>query len=247
MKTIVAITALACISILPTPGAGAASQDKRTEQVRFAGNAASTIIRGKLKGYQYIDYRLEAKAGQTLAVTITTTNPQNCFNVNPPESEQSMFVGSTSGNSFRGMLPDDGSYSVRVYLMRAAARRNESGSFTLKIGVTGKPIAALSAKEDALISGTPFHASATIVARHPFDPKAVSCEAFVIRRGTDGTATVETRFAGGMKRKILFVKGIPAASDAPDPVTYTKKGDLNTISLGDDERYEIPDVLVFGD
>ncbi|NTU88070.1 MAG: hypothetical protein HGA58_08485, partial [Chlorobiaceae bacterium] len=58
MKTIVAITALACISILPTPGAGAASQDKRTEQVRFAGNAASTLIRGKLKGYQYIDYRL---------------------------------------------------------------------------------------------------------------------------------------------------------------------------------------------
>ncbi|KUL31687.1 hypothetical protein [Chlorobium limicola] len=244
---IASITVAMCTLDLPTAGnAAPVKNDYRTEQVRFAANSSSAVIKGRLKGNEYIDYRLAAKAGQTLDITIKTTNPQNFFNVNPPESDLSMFIGSTSGNSFRSMLPADGSYTVSVYLMRPAARRNESAGYTLQIGVTGKPLAPLSEKADALIPGTPFHASATITCRHPFDPKVLSCEAFVIRRGTDGTATIEARFADGMKRRILFVKGKPVASDAPDPLKSMKKGDLNIVSLDSDERYEIPDALLTG-
>jgi hypothetical protein len=69
----------------------------------------------------------------------------------------------------------------------------------------------------------------------------------VIRRGFDGTATVD--IPGRVeKRSILFVKGKPAASDARamDALTSERKGDVTIVKLGADERYEIPDALVTG-
>jgi len=51
------------------------------------------------------------------------------------------------------MLPADGDYRVRVYLVRAAARRNESSAYTLTIGVAGKALEALPGAQDALVPG----------------------------------------------------------------------------------------------
>ena len=60
------------------------------------------------------------------------------------------------------MLPTDGDYKVRVYLMRNAARRNEVSDYTLTISVTGKPLAPIPASQDALLPGTKFHASGSV-------------------------------------------------------------------------------------
>ena len=157
-----------------------------------------------------------------------------------------MFVGSTSGGSFTGVLPADGDYMVRVYLMRAAARRDESSDYTLTIGVTGTALSPTPVSQDALLPGTPFHASGQITCVPFLETKPRECEAFVIRRGFGGTATVEIPQPNFGKRRILFVKGTPVASDSSDPVTFTRQGDVTTVKLGADERYEIPDVLVTG-
>jgi hypothetical protein len=45
-------------------------------------------------------------------------------------------VGSTSGNRYGGTLPADGTY-IRAYLIRNAARRNETTSYKLEVGVAG--------------------------------------------------------------------------------------------------------------
>jgi hypothetical protein len=217
----------------------------RIEQVQFSQGATSKVIKGQIKGDNDIDYVVKAGAGQTLKVTLQGTNLQNYFNVNPPNSEQSMFVGSSSGNTFQGILPTEGNYTIRVYLMRPAARRNESSNYTLNISITGKSLASVSSKVDAVIPGTNFHASAKVVCRGFIDDSIKQCEAFVIRRGFDGTATVEIR-SSNLKRRILFVKGNPIASDSPYKLSVVRKGDLNIISLGDLEKFEIPDVLVTG-
>ena len=78
------------------------------------------------------------------------------------------------------------------------------------------------------------------------EKKPQECEAFVIRRGFDGTATVEIPQADSLTRRILFVKGKPVASDSPYPVIYSRKDDLTIVTFDTDERYEIPDALVFG-
>ena len=70
-----------------------------------------------------------------------------------------MYAGQT-GEDFTAVLPTDGDYTIRVYLMRAAARRNESSDYTLTVGVTGQALAPTPASQDALLPGTPFHASA---------------------------------------------------------------------------------------
>ena len=241
------LIASALILLLPIAGgANAAAPEARSERVDFASGATSHVIKGQVKGFAYVDYPLHAGAGQTLSVEMKSSNASNYFNINPPGSEMSLFIGSTSGSRFSGVLPVEGDYTVRVYLMRNAARRNESGNYTLTLGLTGQLLMATPAAKDALIPGTLFHASAKIACAPPFSAKETTCEAFVIRRGFDGTATVEIRWGDGLKRRILFVKGQASASDAPDAISVVRKGDVNVVSLGSSERFDIPDALIFG-
>ena len=188
---------------------------------------------------------VRAAAGQTLTVTLKPSNPQNYFSVIPPVSDLAMYVGQTADN-FTGVLPTDGDYTVRAYLMRSAARRNESSHYTLAVAVTGKPLPPLPASKGVLLPGTPFHALAQIPCMPAFDPEPQQCEAFVIHRGLDGTATVEVHGSGNLQRRILFVQGKPIAADATDPLTFSRQGDLAIVKIGAAERYEIPDALLTG-
>jgi hypothetical protein len=236
--------AAAGVALLAT-GAHAAD-GIRKEPVRFEKGASQAAIKARIQGDETVDYVLRAGAGQTLAVSLKKTNPQNYFNVLPPGTQEvAMFVGD-SGADFKGMLPTDGDYTVRVYLMRPAARRNESSDYTLTVGVTGQALAPIAASKDALIPGTSFHASAKITCVPFLETKPLECDAFVVRRGGGGTATVDIPQAASGRRRILFVKGQPVASDSTDPLTFTRQGDVTTVKLGTDERYEIPDALVTG-
>jgi hypothetical protein len=228
-------------------GAVIADPDRRTQSIHFTKGTTSTAIKGQIRGYRYIDYQVRAGAGQTLSVEMKTGNASSYFNILPPGSgDVAMFVGSLSGDRFSGVLPTDGDYSIRVYLMRSAARRNETANFTLAVGVTGHALAATPAVQDALIPGTPFHASTKISCAVPYDAKTRECEAFVIRRGFGGTATVEVRWGEGTKRRILFVKGKAVAADSPEALVAMRNGDVSVVSFGSDERFEIPDALIFG-
>lgn len=244
-------TVAAALAILLTQANASAATEPgiRKETVHFASGATSAVLKGQLKGDATVDYRVTAAAGQTLAVKLTATNPQNYFNVLPPGSSgEAMFVGSLGGD-YSAMLPADGDYTVRVYLMRPAARRGESSDYALDVAVTGKALVPVAASEDALIPGTPFHASAQISCVPYLETKPRDCEAFVTRRGFDGTGTVEIPGAGSVKRSILFVKGKPVASNAPaatDPMTFEHRGDTVVVRFGSEERYEIPDVLLTG-
>ena len=228
-------------------GTAVADAGIRQEKVQFAKGASSAVIKGQLKGDAMVDYVVRAAAGQTLSVELQKTNAQNYFNVMPPGSTGSaMFVGD-SGENYSGVLPTDGDYIVRVYLMRPAARRGESSNYTLTIGASGKALAPIAASQDALVPGTSYHASAKVKCVPAFETTPRECDAFVIRRGFDGTATIDIPGSGG-KRSILFVKGKPTASNAQamDALTSERKGDVTVVKLGTSERYEIPDALVTG-
>ena len=145
----------------------------REEQVQFKAKQAGTTLKGSIKGRQTIDYRLKAKAGQVLTVSLGTSNLSNYFNVLPPGLETALFVGSTSGNSWTGTLPADGNYTVRVYLMRSAARRNEKANYTLSNGIGGGKLGAASAS-DAKVPGTPYHATGKVPCSIGPDPNTAT-------------------------------------------------------------------------
>jgi hypothetical protein len=125
------------------------------KMIQFRKGTSNATITGKIKGYQTVDYQLRASAGQSLVAVFKPSNLSAYFNVLPPGSDVALFVGSTSGNRFEEVLPADGLYTIRVYLMRSAARRNETASYTLDVGISGRGKAATVAKAKP-VSGALF-------------------------------------------------------------------------------------------
>ena len=241
------IAAAAALALLQSVAAAAQPAPPRQERVTFAKGATSATIKGQMKGDADVDYIVRAAAGQTLTVALKGSNRSNFFNVLPPGSaDVAMYVGQ-DGGPYTGMLPTDGDYKVRVYLMRNAARRNEVSNYELTVTVTGQALAPTPASKDALLPGTPFHASGSVTCLPvPYgETKPQRCEAFVIRRGTDGTATVEIP-SKGFTRRILFVEGKPVASDSAEKMTITRKGDVTIVKFESGEYYEIVDAMIFG-
>lgn len=112
------------------------AQETRTLDLQFEQGATGTTVHGAISDYDTTNYRLRAKTGQQIRVALETDNAANYFNIFAPgkgPGDQAMFIGSTAGNTFSGKLPADGVYTVQLYLMRSAARRNESANYTLKI------------------------------------------------------------------------------------------------------------------
>lgn len=227
-------------------GAALAQSGIESRRVSFAAGAESARLQGQIKGDQTVDYKLRAGAGQTLTVELKGSNSHNDFNVMAAGTDTALFIGSVSGNRFKGLLPSDGDVTVRVYLMRPAARRNETGTYSLKVGIGGVPLAPLPASRDALIPGTPFHASAEVPCVSGNGAKAARCKASVIRRA-NSSATVVVTLPGGQKRQFLFVKGKAVASDQPEALSVARRGDVSVLTLGQSgERYEIVDAFVVG-
>jgi hypothetical protein len=217
-----------------------------TQVVQFAPGASSAQLRGSIKGDVDATFTVDARAGQTLALSLTSANRSLNINVLSPGANEAMFIGSSKGTQASLVLPVDGNYVVQVYLMRNAARRNESAAYTLDVAVTGQALAALPAAQDARVTGTPFHATASVPCQTPGAAAGDSCKAGVIRRGRDATATVELRSASGLVRNLLFIKGQPVASDSAQEMRSSRQGDTVTVRIGSDERYDVPDVLLTG-
>lgn len=235
----------------PVHHAGTASdKDRSVKPIQFARGASSAVIRGRIAGRQYVDHLVQAFAGQRMTVNLASNNSANSFNLLPPDSlNAAMAIGDLNGNRFEGLLPDDGKYTVRVFLQRAAGRRNETSDYTLTVGITGAALKPVTGAVDAKLPGTRFHAR-TITACEPLYSKARECEAYVVRRGFDGTATVELRWQSEgqqeMKRRILFIKGEPRASDVPQPLSFTRTERGWRLSFNGEEHFEIPEALVNG-
>lgn len=224
----------------------AAPAEQQVQRLHFAKGSSSATVDGQLKGDKFVDYQVRAAAGQTLSVSLKASNPQNYFNVLPPGSGNVAMHVAQDGQPYKGLLPDDGDYVVRVYLMRAAARRGESSRYTLTVAVDGKALPSLPASQDARLPGTRFHASAMVPCKLPYvQPKLQRCEAFVIRHGVDGTATVELR-SKDYRRRVLFEKGVPVASDSAQPMTSSRSGDITRVGFDEDESADIPDALLTG-
>ncbi|HXV83013.1 MAG TPA: hypothetical protein VEG60_24380 [Candidatus Binatia bacterium] len=217
----------------------------KVQRISFAAGASSATIKGSITGDEIVDYKLGARAGQKMSVTLETGNTSNYFNVLPPGSKTGLFNGSISGYQWTGTLPADGDYTVRVYLMRSAARRKEKASYTLTVGITGSP--------DAKVAGTPYHATGEVPCSVGTDPKgSAQCSFGVIRSGA-GKAEVYLANPGfdvtlhKDKLRILRFSGNSVTSSNPkEKVTATKQGDNWSISVNGFNFYTIPDTVING-
>ncbi|TCO68288.1 SH3 domain-containing protein [Rhodovulum euryhalinum] len=139
--------ALALVVGAGSPTPATAQSDMRTEEVRFAAGTTGTTLRGSIKGYESVVYRIGAEAGQRMEIRMRTDNGASYFNVYEPgrgPGDEALANAEQTGpmvpdlNVFDGVLPTSGVYSVSVYLYRNAARRDETANYSLDISITGQ-------------------------------------------------------------------------------------------------------------
>ncbi|WP_050605054.1 hypothetical protein [Ruegeria sp. 6PALISEP08] len=103
-------------------GVAAGASAQMRAEVQFESGNYGTMVSGTVTGDEYFDYVLGAKAGQEmladLQVSDTNGNGVIYFNILPPGSDGvAIYNGSINGNTARINLPDEGDYTIRVYLM----------------------------------------------------------------------------------------------------------------------------------
>ena len=122
------LLALALAATLP---AAASAQER--QQVRFKAGSDHATIEGKVKGEAYLDYVLGARKGQTMTVSIDGVP---YFNVMPPGSiGEAIYNGAIETDSANLTLPENGDYTIRVYLMGADADEDRERAFKLTVGI----------------------------------------------------------------------------------------------------------------
>lgn len=91
--------------------------------VHFPPGSSGTTLNGAVRGREYVDYVLGARAGQTMHATLRVidTNGDGViyFNILPPGSDnEAIYVGSMEDEPEADVrLPENGDYKIRVYLM----------------------------------------------------------------------------------------------------------------------------------
>ena len=250
LRTLFLATSLALFAAPPALAEG----DIRVERVQFERGANSAVIEGKITGYEIVDYVLRVRAGQAMNISMATKHGANYFNIlRPGEDPVAMFNGSLHENQFEGVAPKSGDYKVRVYLMRSAARRKEAANYRLEMIVTpssgSAPSAARERKgHDAKVQGTTYHATGNVPCKMAAGQPTGSCPFGVTRKGR-GSAVVTVTKPDGRTRAIFFENGTAIGADVSqaDPGRFgaQKEADLNIVNIGQ-ERYEIPDAVVFG-
>jgi hypothetical protein len=92
-------------------------------------------------------------------------------------------------------------------------------------------------------NGVPFDATGTVPCATATGQPTGPCPFGVVRDGP-GNAGVWIALGDGKERHILFEGGAPVATDGA-ALDYDKEGDLYRVRIGD-ERYEIPEAVVYG-
>lgn len=224
-----------------------AQSNIRTQRVQFKPGTTSSTTQGSIKGYQIVDYVLNARQGQYINVSMATKHSGTYFNIlEPGETDVAIFNGSTSGNQYEGTLSKNGDYKIRVYMMRSAARRNEVANYRLEMIVSTS--GNTSSGDDATVPGTDYNATGNIPCSMGGGQPTVSCSFGVIRKG-NGTGIVTVNKPDGRTRVIFFKNGNATGYDQsqadPGKFSVQKQDDLSIIRIGQ-ERYEIPDAVIFG-
>ncbi|MGQ0761771.1 MAG: g-type lysozyme inhibitor [Acidobacteriota bacterium] len=104
-----------------------------TRRVQFAKGASSATVNGRIKGYEYIDYVIAARAGQTMSVRLTGSSVAELAILMPDGGNLGM--DATGVREWSGELPESGDYSIRVLMPRAYARRGTTARFSMRISI----------------------------------------------------------------------------------------------------------------
>lgn len=120
------VTALSGLAVLSASSLGyTAESDCKATTVQFKKDSYSANYQGKIKGWQCVSYQFSAKKGQTLTVTISTKG----------YAEAELYDNYDFIQDEPYTLPKTGKYDIRVLHPKAAAIKNKTSSYSIKIEI----------------------------------------------------------------------------------------------------------------
>lgn len=106
--------------------------ERRVSLALQAGYEA-TRIEDSIESFEAVSYVVRMRAGQTLQVTLASSNLANVFDIHAPDVPKPVFTGGESGNAARLQAKVAGDFVIRAYLLRFAARDGQSARYTLEV------------------------------------------------------------------------------------------------------------------
>ncbi|WP_294346443.1 hypothetical protein [Prosthecochloris sp.] len=219
---------------------------ENTEEVIFAPGTTGTTIKSAITGRQSKNYALKATAGQTMNVVLSSGNTANYFNIFAPgkgPGDEAMFIGSINGNRYTGTLPATGHYIIQVYMMRSAARRNETANYTLKLDITGEK------KEMSGNSSIQWPASGDASGRIVCSGKKENIKSFCefrVKRKPNGATIWMVKPENQNTLRTLYVENNTFTTDDSSKIKQVRVDDNWKVSVGISEIYIIPHALIYG-
>lgn len=241
MKFRTMIPIVAGFAVLVAAPPACAEPEIRNEQVQFQKGTSGATVKGSIKGRQGIDYRVRAAAGQTMDVTLKASKTSAYFNVLATD-DTPLFVGSVSGNQFSGLLPKDGEYTIRVYLMGNAASSNQAADFTLDIDITSRPASAAR-------GATPpakYDASGKIKCSEDKETLDRQCDFRVVRHFATRSAQIWIAYGPDGRTRVLHYADKKFTTDDGVRISAQRQNDNWRLGIGGREFYLIPDALIHG-
>lgn len=120
------------------------------EEIKFKPGFSSGSVKDSVEGYDRKDFSIRAKKGQKMTVKLKSASTSVYFNIADSKDGFAADMGTDpipmDVKDWTGVLPKDGEYFIRVYLVRAAARRGAKADFTLDVSITGSAGSEKSAK-----------------------------------------------------------------------------------------------------
>lgn len=127
------LMALICAVVAPAAFPQEAGSPVR---VTFHDDLTVRSFEDALDGFNEISYVVALREGQSLQVSLASNNISNCFDIYAPGATKPFYVGGDSGSTHRMLARTAGDYTVKVFLLRLAARDNQSAQYTLELKLT---------------------------------------------------------------------------------------------------------------
>jgi hypothetical protein len=127
------ILILTCIMASLFTSAFPAQAQSKAERVRFPRGRSSTVLRGRILGFDTKDYLIGAKAGQTMTLRLSSSNQYAYFVVYSINGRATDMNETTEWSE---RLSEAGDYMIRVFMLRAGARRKgAAASYRLNVTI----------------------------------------------------------------------------------------------------------------
>ncbi len=111
-----------------------AQASRERVKVRFAKGKSSAVLRGRLVGYEFKEYLINARAGQTMSLKLAQPKPYASFTIYSINGQPAKTMAPT--DEWSETLAESGEYIVRVAMSRADARRPGAKiNYTLTVSI----------------------------------------------------------------------------------------------------------------